>query len=270
MRRAITRAWLALLDRYPDEELPALLSDLGGHDIECILEALEEADGVRDKPVMILAYTIKGWGLPIASDPMNHSQLLTDAQIAELRDSAGLGEGEELAPLAAESAEARAVERAVARYDARATLVREEVVPRRPFPKRWGRNFASRTSTQEAFGAIMTRLAREDALARHIVTTSPDVAVSTNLGGWINRRGVYHPEGKADFFALAAGAAAPQMGGISGRPAHRVGNLREQFNVVARRFRGLERALRGARMPHRHGVRHLHQPLPRRASLRGL
>ena len=58
------------------------------------------------------------------------------------------------------------------------------------------------SSTQEAFGAIMTRLAREDALARHIVTTSPDVAVSTNLGGWINRRGVYHPEGKADFFAL--------------------------------------------------------------------
>ncbi len=190
-----------LLDRYPDEELPALLSDLGGHDIECILEALEEADGVRDKPVMILAYTIKGWGLPIAGDPMNHSQLLTDAQIAELRDSAGLGEGEELAPLSADSSEARAVERAVARYDARATLAREEITPE-PVPEEVGANFASRTSTQEAFGAIMTNLAREDALARHIVTTSPDVAVSTNLGGWINRRGVYHPEGKADFFAL--------------------------------------------------------------------
>ena len=88
-----------LLDRFADEELPALLSDLGGHDIECIIEGLDEADGVHDKPVMILAYTVKGWGLPIAGDPMNHSQLLTEAQIAELRNSAGLGEGEELAPL---------------------------------------------------------------------------------------------------------------------------------------------------------------------------
>ena len=118
-----------------------------------------------------------------------------------MRDSAGLGEGEELAPLAGESPEARAVERAVARYDARATLAREEITPD-PVPEEVGTNFASTTSTQEAFGAIMTNLAREDALARHIVTTSPDVAVSTNLGGWINRRGVYHPEGKADFFAL--------------------------------------------------------------------
>ena len=37
---------------------------------------------LSDKPVMILAYTVKGWGLPIAGDPMNHSQLLTEAQIA--------------------------------------------------------------------------------------------------------------------------------------------------------------------------------------------
>ncbi len=190
-----------LLDRFADEELPALLSDLGGHDIECIIEGLDEADGVHDKPVMILAYTVKGWGLPIAGDPMNHSQLLTEAQIAELRDSAGLGEGEELAPLALESPEALAVEAAVARYDARATLAREEVAPG-AVPEEVGANFSAMSSTQEAFGAIMTRLAREDALARHIVTTSPDVAVSTNLGGWINRRGVYHPEGKADFFAL--------------------------------------------------------------------
>ena len=89
----------------------------------------------------------------------------------------------------------------MARYDARAALAREEIAPG-PVPQEVGANFSAMSSTQEAFGAIMTRLAREDALARHIVTTSPDVAVSTNLGGWINRRGVYHPEGKADFFAL--------------------------------------------------------------------
>ena len=141
----------------------------------------------------------------------------------------------------------------MARYDARATLAREEVVPG-AVPEEVGANFSAMSSTQEAFGAIMTRLAREDALARHIVTTSPDVAVSTNLGGWINRRGVYHPEGKADFFALTAGAAAPEMGGIPGGPAHRTGNFRKQSHAAARRIRRVERTLRGARLPHRHAL----------------
>ena len=170
MRRENTRGsrgcWIASRMR----SCPPSLSDLGGHDIECILEGLDEADGVHDKPVMILAYTVKGWGLPIAGDPMNHSQLLTEAQIAELRDSAGLGEGEELAPLPGESPEALAVEAAVARYDARATLAREEVVPG-AVPEEVGANFSATSSTQEAFGAIMTRLAREDARSR--ATSSP-------------------------------------------------------------------------------------------------
>ncbi len=190
-----------VLDRFEDEALPALLADLGGHDMECILEALDEADRERNRPVMVLAYTIKGWGLPIAGDPMNHAQLLSAAQIDALRDSAGLAPGEELAHLPEDSPEARAVARAVERYDARAVLAREAATPA-PVPEEVGTNFPATTSTQEAFGAIMTRIAREEEFARHVVTTSPDVAVSTSLGGWINRCGVYHPEGKADFFAL--------------------------------------------------------------------
>ena len=47
-------------------------------------------------------------------------------------------------------------------------------------------------STQFGFGALLNELAREkNTLAERIVTTSPDVTVSTNLGPWVNRRPDY-------------------------------------------------------------------------------
>ena len=47
-------------------------------------------------------------------------------------------------------------------------------------------------STQEGFGRILANLALSKAeLVKRIVTTSPDVTVSTNLGGWINRTGIF-------------------------------------------------------------------------------
>src|SRR5205085_4916421 len=58
-----------------------------------------------------------------------------------------------------------------------------------------------RQSTQEAFGRILGGLAGSDGdLARRIVTTSPDVTVSTNLGAWVNRRGIFDRTERADTF----------------------------------------------------------------------
>ena len=56
-------------------------------------------------------------------------------------------------------------------------------------------------STQQGFGLIMAELAKADhELANRIVTTSPDVTVSTNLGGWVNRRGLFARASMADIF----------------------------------------------------------------------
>ncbi len=46
-------------------------------------------------------------------------------------------------------------------------------------------------SSQEAFGRSLTALADVAGDGERIVTTSPDVSVSTNLGGWINKTGVF-------------------------------------------------------------------------------
>jgi len=67
-----------------------------------------------------------------------------------------------------------------------------EALPFRPSPA---------MSTQQGFGLILYELARsEHALADRVVTASPDVTVSTNLGGWVNRRRLFAREAAADIF----------------------------------------------------------------------
>ncbi len=55
---------------------------------------------------------------------------------------------------------------------------------------------AGTTSTQEAFGRIVSELSRNDDVRPYLVTTAPDVATSTNLGGFINRTGVFAPDSR--------------------------------------------------------------------------
>jgi pyruvate dehydrogenase E1 component len=55
------------------------------------------------------------------------------------------------------------------------------------------------SSTQEAFGRVLTGLGSDADVARRLVTTSPDVSVSTNLGGWINKMGVFAPHDVPDY-----------------------------------------------------------------------
>src|SRR5205807_8424799 len=98
-----------LLARTGDEEVAALVGDLGGHDLAAILAALGEAETERARPSVILAHTIKGWGLPLAGDPLNHTMLLTQGQIDELRASLGVREGAEWDGFAPGSEEAELV-----------------------------------------------------------------------------------------------------------------------------------------------------------------
>ena len=76
-----------------DEDLPRVVSQSGGHDLPRLLEVLAEADAVADAPVVVFAYTIKGFGLPLAGDPLNHSMLLTQTQMDELRAHLGVPGG---------------------------------------------------------------------------------------------------------------------------------------------------------------------------------
>jgi pyruvate dehydrogenase E1 component len=80
----------ALAAALSDDELATLATDLDGHDIGAVPDALAACDAVMDRPSVLFAYTIKGHGLPIAGKPRNHSALLTPEQIAALREPVGL------------------------------------------------------------------------------------------------------------------------------------------------------------------------------------
>jgi pyruvate dehydrogenase E1 component len=183
-----------LVDDVPDDELAPLVHNLGGHDLDVLLEAYRACDATPDRPSVVFAYTVKGWGLPIAGDPLNHSALLTAEQIDELRAAVGLTPETEWDRFEPDSPAGRVC---------RATggeLNNVPVPPRPvlPIPAATGVPAAGRTSTQEAFGRALTRLADVPGVAERLVTTSPDVSVSTNLGGWINKVGVFAPTEEAD------------------------------------------------------------------------
>jgi pyruvate dehydrogenase E1 component len=190
--RQAHRARLArVLEAYPDEELAPLIGDLGGHDLGDVIDGLRACDAETERPSVIFAFTVKGWGLPIAGHPLNHSAVLSPAQIDELR-TALADAGDEWAGFDPASAEGELCARSRARMDEDAERPRIALDPD-VVPAELGDTWTRTTSSQEAFARTLQDLAKIEPLARHVVTTSPDVSISTGLGGWINRRGVFAP-----------------------------------------------------------------------------
>ncbi len=184
----------ALVGAIDDGELAPLIFNLGGHDLGLLVECFAECDAVSDRPSVVFAYTIKGWSLPIAGDPLNHAALLTTDQIDELRAAVGLTGETEWDRFDPDSPAGRLCA-------AVGSEINNQPPPPRPalrIPAGAGRFGRAPTSTQEAFGRVLTALADVDDVGPRLVTTSPDVSISTNLGGVINKLGVFSPEPRDD------------------------------------------------------------------------
>lgn len=189
----------SLIDSLSDAQLAEVMTDLGGHCLETLLEAFEAID--HDRPVCFFAYTIKGHRLPIAGHKDNHAGMLNPAQIDAFRKSCGVRPGSEWDRHAAMRQDPTAIDafiRSVPFLRDPDRRLRDKPIP---VPKLTAPTAAA-MSTQEGFGRLLFDLAARDAeLADRIVTTSPDVTVSTNLGGWVNRRGLFGRSPKADLFS---------------------------------------------------------------------
>ncbi len=188
-----------ILEEHDDAGLAELMTNLGGHDLEALLEAFR---AVRDdRPHCFIAYTVKGYGLPMAGHKDSHAALMTVEQMEALRTAHGIRPGEEWDPFAGLEVDAELLRGFLAEvpYLRRIERFEAPVVPVPPsLPV--GRRPAT-TSTQETFGRIMGELARSDLpLADRIVTTSPDVTVSTGLSAWVSRRHVFNRKEHEDVF----------------------------------------------------------------------
>ncbi len=188
-----------LIERRSDEELLALMSNLGGHDMASMIEAFEAID--HDRPVCFIAYTVKGVGLPFQGHKDNHAGLMTVAQMEKWRTSQNIRPGYEwdkFEGLAQEAAELTAFLKSVPFNQ---EVQRRLSAPTIDVPRQLSFTPAAQMSTQQGFGLVLNELARGDSeLASRIVTASPDVTVSTNLGAWVNRRGLFARSEKADLF----------------------------------------------------------------------
>jgi pyruvate dehydrogenase E1 component len=190
----------ALLDRRSDEALAALMGNLGGHDMPSLLAAFEAAKA-HDRPVCFICYTIKGFGLPLAGHKDNHAGLMNLAQMEIFRDAMGVRPGHEWEPFEGLRAGAEELQGFLGKVRFAAKGRRRLQAPRVAVPAVLDVAVGREVSTQHGFGLLMHDLAKGDsALAQRIVTTSPDVTVSTNLGGWVNRRGLFAREELADVF----------------------------------------------------------------------
>ncbi|WP_374945236.1 transketolase [Sphingomonas sp.] len=192
----------ALLAGYDDEALAALMTNLGGHCVETLMEAFAAA--ADERPTMFIAYTIKGFGLPFAGHKDNHAGLMNPRQIEQLRGDLGIAQGDEWEPYAglgdnaATAIEAFVAASPLADRTARATADAIPVPDVLPVPD------GTEQSTQAAFGRILLDLAKSGhPLADRIVTTSPDVTVSTNLGAFVNQRGLFRRSELKDVFHAA-------------------------------------------------------------------
>jgi pyruvate dehydrogenase E1 component len=191
-----------LLADLDDRSLRQLVTDLGGHDLAELGLCYRQADEV-DRPTVVFAYTVKGWGLPIAGERLNHAALLNGDQVDALRAGLGVELEHEWDRFVPGSDEARLCD-AVARRLRRPAAGPNRFALAVP-PIESGGSNAKWTSTQEAFGRILVGLARKPELRRRMVTASPDVTVSTNLGGWVNKVGVFTPNPPPSF------AEGPQL-----------------------------------------------------------
>lgn len=187
-----------LLGEVDDRDLVLAFRDLGGHDLELLLEALAAADAATHQPTVIFAYTIKAWSLPTEGHPGNHSALLSNAQWTQLASELGADPARPWAPFEDDTPEAELCRRAAARLERTPVTL----IPPPTTPPDLNRQHKGDASTQQALGRFFVDLSHASPeVAARVVTVSPDVASSTNLGGWINRKGIWNIGERTDWFA---------------------------------------------------------------------
>ncbi|MGB0100086.1 MAG: 1-deoxy-D-xylulose-5-phosphate synthase N-terminal domain-containing protein [Nocardioides sp.] len=176
--------------------IAAAVRDLGGHDMGLLVDTFGAVDDTR--PTVVFAYTVKGRRLPTEGHPNNHSALLTEDQMIRLAETCGTSLADPWRVFDPASGPARLCAQ-------RSEILRREPVGTSAsltIPTSLGHPHRKPASTQAALGRLLADVARDvpDA-AGHIVTCSPDVASSTNLGGWINKTGVWSVDERTDWFA---------------------------------------------------------------------
>ena len=186
-----------LIERRSDEDLSRLMNNLAGHDLPTLIESFGSID--HDRPTCFICYTIKGFGLPFAGHKDNHAGLMTEKQMDALRTALHIRQGHEWDKFEGLTEPAQRLQAVLDRAAAAASEQHEGATIE--VPDELAITISPVMSTQAGFGALLNEIGRQKStLAERLVTASPDVTVSTNLGPWVNRRGLFAKQALADTF----------------------------------------------------------------------
>jgi pyruvate dehydrogenase E1 component len=235
-----------LIATYDDESLATLMTNLGGHCVATLIEAFDAAQDER--PTLFIGYTVKGFGLPFAGHKDNHAGLMNPSEIDTLRESLNISVGDEWSPFAGLGDNAAVALKAFVAASPLAHRGERMAAVPVPVPEQLPVPTGARQSTQAAFGRIMFNLAKSnDPLADRIVTTSPDVTVSTNLGAFVNQRGLFRRKELRDVFAGAKIPSAQKWSAHSAGQHIELGIAENNFFLLLAAL-GLSGPLFGSRL----------------------
>ena len=235
-----------LIASHDDQALHAVMTDLGGHDLETLTHAFRAVKD--DVPTCFIAYTIKGMGLPFAGHKDNHAGQMTAEQIATLKRRLNIRDGEEWEKFAGLEDKAEALEAFIRNVPFAQPTERRFTAPVVPVPAEFEVPRAEQLSTQEAFGRVIAGIARQyPILADHMVTTAPDVTTSTNLGPWVNRRGIFSRH-QPETSPAVSRVASPQQWSLSPGGQHIELGIAENNLFIMLAALGLSHSIFGARL----------------------
>ena len=236
-----------LLDGHDDVSLHRLMTNLAGHDMTSVLEAFHGA-AEDDRPQCFVAYTIKGFGLPLAGHKDNHAGLMNPRQMAAFKAAMRIPDGAEWDPYAGLDIDRESLDAFLDEVPFAAGAARRRRAPRIQVPESFPVPAGSTLSTQQAFGQILNEVSQGGGdLADRIVTTSPDVTVSTNLGAWVNRRGLFSRRERPDVFREEKVASAQKW--VRSRNGQHIElGIAENNLFLLLAALGLSHSLNGARL----------------------
>jgi pyruvate dehydrogenase E1 component len=206
-----TEATRKLAEQLTDEQIRTIRR--GGHDPEKVFAAYDAATKTKGRPTVILAKTIKGYGMGEAGEGKNvaHNQKsVNEAELRAFRDRFSLpisDEELESAPFYKPAPDSPEMQYLLERRKALGGPVpsRRETEIRLPAPSdEIFKNFMGGTdpkasgqpSTTQVAVTLMQNLLRDPEIGKHIVPIVPDEARSFGMEGLIARFGIYASTGQ--------------------------------------------------------------------------
>ncbi len=193
---------LQLIQSMNDEDLNDLMTNLAGNDIESVIETFDSFKN-DDVPTCFIFYTVKGYGLPLAGHKDNHAGLLNEDQMHILRSKMKIKTGKEWDVSSGLNEDKEKINKflSIVPFLKNEEPLQDIKTIDVPDIDSFDLLTRNKTSTQEAFGRLLNEIGKGNTkLANRIITASPDVTVSTSLGGWVNQRKIYNRKEKEDVF----------------------------------------------------------------------